>query len=168
MDQPRNLRFLQVLRIARLDLTNIERRENIRIVDANFTSHVEMEAVWPDASPYGFLGDDIGMTCYCSGAIGILKAIRFQHKQFFYDKCEHLLGAWSETDLIWLLPPCAATCSSDLLVICVQDLLQCHTRIVLECWSLRTWWLRQVSGSVWSSLTRTFAKERDEKRRSGW
>lgn len=52
---------------------------------------------------YWFSGDDIGMTCYCSGAIGISHAVTCQHKQLFDGKCEHLLGAWSETNLIRLI-----------------------------------------------------------------
>ena len=49
---------------------------------------------------YWFSGDDIGMTCYCSGAIGIPHAVTCQHKQFFDGKCEHVLGLVRKQ--IWL------------------------------------------------------------------
>ena len=82
---------------------DIAKLENIKNIDANFTSHVEMEVVRPDASPYGFLGDGIGMIFYRSGTIRISHAVTCQHKQLFDGKCEHLLGAWSETNLIRLI-----------------------------------------------------------------
>lgn len=51
---------------------DIAKLENIKNIDANFTSHVEMEVVRPDASPYGFLGDGIGMISIVRGRSGFL------------------------------------------------------------------------------------------------